>query len=381
MACLAKRQIPESGLFTAVHGMAILPRAGFLLSNAAMEPVTSKLRRSRLFAHLPDDAIASLIERPGVASGAAGDIVRARRGDLVVLLEGGLAMGNNDGGQHIAAFSVDDDAPDPAVLYTIPAAARVQLSRPSVYIVIDGQRLDDVISGRQETRSLATLDDGVRERVAALIKAAPFKQLSFEHLCRCAEAMQPQDVEAGEDVIAQGDNGDFFYVIEAGAAEVLRADAGHSPVSIATLGPGATFGEEALLKGEPRNATVRMTKAGRVLKIGRPDFDRLLKPELLREIAPAEAQLHLQQNKASLIDCRVEEEWELCRLKNARLIPMEEIRERARGLDKSREYIVYCRTGRRSRAAAFLLRQAGLNAHALSGGIAAWPYELEGAAL
>ena len=121
---------------------------------------------------------------------------------------------------------VDDDAPDPAILYTIPAAARVQLSRPSVYLVIDGQRLDDVLSGRHETKSLAALDDSVRERVASLIKAEPFKLLSFEHLCRCAEAMQPQDVDAGEDVIVQGDKGDFFYVIESGTAEVLRADAG-----------------------------------------------------------------------------------------------------------------------------------------------------------
>ena len=63
-----------------------------------------------------------------------------------------------------------------------------------------------------------------------------------------------------------------------------------------------------------------------------------------------------------LIDCRFEEEWELWRLKNARLVPLEEIRERSRGLDPKREYIVYCRTGRRSRAAAFLMRQAGLNA-------------------
>jgi CRP-like cAMP-binding protein len=360
--------------------MAILPRDDFLLSNAVMEPVTSKLKRTRLFAHLPDDAIARLIERPGVATGAAGDIVKARRGDLVVLLEGGLAMGSNDGGQHVAAFSVDDDAPDPAILYTIPAAARVQLSRPSVYLVIDGQRLDDVLSGRHETKSLAALDDSVRERVASLIKAEPFKQLSFEQLCRCAEAMQPQDLEAGEDVIVQGDKGDFFYVIESGAAEVLRGDAGRKAVCVATLGPGASFGEEALLKGEPRNATVRMTEAGRLLKIGRADFDRLLKAELLREIAPEDAQQHLQQNKASLIDCRYEEEWELWRLKNARLIPLQEIRERARGLDKSREYIVYCRTGRRSRAAAFLLRQAGLDAHSLKGGIAAWPYELEGVA-
>ena len=32
-----------------------------------------------------------------------------------------------------------------------------------------------------------------------------------------------------------------------------------------------------------------MTKAGRALKIGKADFDRLLKAELLREIAPEEA--------------------------------------------------------------------------------------------
>jgi rhodanese-related sulfurtransferase len=60
---------------------------------------------------------------------------------------------------------------------------------------------------------------------------------------------------------------------------------------------------------------------------------------------------------------------------------MDEIRERARGLDRGREYIVYCRSGRRSRAAAFLMRQAGLNALSLKGGIAQWPYELEGLAL
>jgi rhodanese-related sulfurtransferase len=351
-----------------------------------MEPVTSKLKRTRLFAHLSDEAIAGLIEQPGVTKGVAGDTVPARQGDLVVLLEGGLAMvssegGSNDGGQHMAAFSVDDDAPDPAILYTIPATAHVQLSRPSVYLVIDGKRLDDALSGRAESKSLAALDDSVRERVASLVKAEPFKQLSFEHLCRCAEAMRPQDVVAGEDVIVQGAKGDFFYVIQSGTAEVLRADAGRKAITVATLGPGAAFGEEALLKGEPRNATVRMTSAGTVLKIGKADFDRLLTTELLREIDPPEAQGLLAQNGASLIDCRFEEEWDLWRLKNARLIPLEEIRERSRGLDKERQYIVYCRTGRRSRAAAFLLRQAGLNALSLKGGIAGWPYELEGMAL
>ena len=346
-----------------------------------MEPVLSKLKRTRLFARLPDDAIARLIERPGVMTGRVGEAINARRGDLVVLLEGGLAMTSNDGGQHIAAFSVDDNAADPAVLYTIPTGARVLLSRPSTYLVIDGGRLDDLLSGRHESKGLATLDEDVRERVAGLIKSEPFKHLSFEQICRCAEAMQTQDVQAGEDVIVQGEGGEYFYVIETGAADVLRTEAGGSSATIARLGPGAAFGEEALIKGEPRNATVRMTQSGRLLTIAKTDFDRLLKSELLREIGSLEARDHLEQSKASLIDCRFEEEWELWRLKNARLIPLEEIRERAQGLDRSREYIVYCRTGRRSRAAAFLLRQAGINALSLKGGIAAWPYELEGTAL
>lgn len=345
-----------------------------------MEPVTSKLKRTRLFAHLPDEAIADLIEQPGLKKGDAGDKVSVRQGDLVVLLEGGLAMGSDNGGQHIAAFSVDEDAPDPAILYTIPAHARLQLSRPSVYLVVDGQRLDDVLSHRQESKSLATLDDGVRERIASLIKAAPFKQMSFEHLVRCAEAMQPQEVAAGEEVIAQGDPGDYFYVIESGSAEVVREEAGKQQ-KLATLAAGGSFGEEALLKGEPRNATVRMKTGGRILKLGKAEFDRFVKSQLLHEVGPADARRRVQQGNAALIDCRSEEEWELWRLANARLVPLEEVRERSRGLDKTREYIVYCRSGRRSRAAAFLMRQAGLNATSLEGGIAEWPYELEGSAL
>ncbi len=47
-------------------------------------------------------------------------------------------------------------------------------------------------------------------------------------------------------------------------------------------------------------------------------------------------------------------------------------------LDKSRSYIVYCRTGKRSRAAAFLMRQLGLTASVLRGGIAHWPFDYEG---
>ncbi|MDX2159167.1 MAG: cyclic nucleotide-binding domain-containing protein [Hyphomicrobiaceae bacterium] len=342
-----------------------------------MEPVTSKLRRTRLFANLPEDGLAELISEPGVRRGDLAEIVEAHPGDLVVLLEGGLHMTAKDGaGEHLAILSVNETAPEPAILYTIPAGAELRLTRFSTYLVIDGARLDSVIASAQEARSLAGLDDRVRERVAALIRSGPFKQLTFEQVVRCAETMQSWTVSAGEDVIVEGQAGDFFYVLESGQAEVVRRG-----IPVARLATGASFGEEALLQEVSRNATVRMVTDGRLLRLGKTDFDLLLKPELVNEVSPDQTLRLIERGATEIIDCRTEVEWELWRLPRARLMPLDQLRERARGLDKARDYIVYCRTGRRAIAGAFLMRQLGLKARVLEGGIAGWPYAVEGAPL
>lgn len=342
-----------------------------------MEPVTSKLKRTRLFANLPEEGLASLVEQPGVRSGDLAEVIEARPGDLVVLLEGGLHMTARDGsGEHLAILSVNETATEPAILYTIPAGAVVRLTRYSTYLVIEGARLDALVSATHEHQSLDALDDHVRERSAALIRSGPFKRLTFEQVVRCAEAMQTWRFEAGEDVILEGQPGDYFYVIEKGQAEVVR-----DGTPVARLGTGASFGEEALLQEQSRNATVRMVTAGQVLRLAKDDFDRLLRPELVAEMAPETALALIERAAAEIVDCRSDAEWELWRLPRARLIPLEQLRDRARGLDKSRTYIVYCRTGRRSSAAVFLMRQLGLQAHVLKGGISDWPFAIEGAPL
>lgn len=348
-----------------------------------MNAIIAKLKRTRLFANVPEDHLIGLIEKPGITSGKVGDTIKVKAGDLVVVLEGGLVMTSADGGDHLAAFVVEEKAKDPAILYTIPSGAHLELTHKSLYLVIDGDRLDAAMSGAQEAKSVATLDDAVRERVALLLKSAPFKELTFEHICRCAAAMTSVAAKAGTDIVTQGAPGDFFYVIEQGQAEVWRKGEEKGAVSqlVAKLGSGAPFGEEALLQDDKRNATVRMATDGRLLRLAKADFDKLLKSRLVQEVGAEEVSKKLGRRAADLIDCRYEAEWELWRIPNSRLMPLDDIRERARGLDKEREYIVYCRTGRRSRAASFLMRQMGLKAVSLKGGIAAWPHELEGGVL
>jgi hypothetical protein len=110
-------------------------------------------------------------------------------------------------------------------------------------------------------------------------------------------------------VIREGDPADFYYVVCAGRAEVLTQE--HPdvpPVQIAQKGPGEGFGEEALLSGAPRNATVRMLTDGVVRRLGAADFDGLLKQSVVVHLTPADAVARVQGANGVWLDVRHPEE-------------------------------------------------------------------------
>ena len=71
------------------------------------------------------------------------------------------------------------------------------------------------------------------------------------------------------------------------------------------------------------------------------------------------------------IDVRFAAEYQSDGYPGAINIPLDDIRQASAALDPAKEYIVYCQTGRRSSAAAFLLSQRGFNAVLLDGGMRA----------
>lgn len=102
---------------------------------------------------------------------------------------------------------------------------------------------------------LRGLDHAVGERdqdVRLLQRVPMLRVLPLPSIEQLARALQPVAVPAGEQVFAQGDLGELYYVIEAGEVEVV----GDGRV-VAALGPGEGFGEIALLRRSPRTATVR----------------------------------------------------------------------------------------------------------------------------
>jgi phage shock protein E len=100
------------------------------------------------------------------------------------------------------------------------------------------------------------------------------------------------------------------------------------------------------------------------------------------EVSPAEA-VELIEAGAELIDVRRPYEFEGGRIAGARNIEMNELAQRAEELPRDRPVLLYCRGGNRSGMAAEALRQAGFDAHHITGGLEAWeadgrPLEPEG---
>lgn len=100
-----------------------------------------------------------------------------------------------------------------------------------------------------------------------LAKVKLFKRLPKDQHSLLQQICVPLDFPSGHVLIKQGDSGNEFYVIVTGKVSVT-IDAS----KVADLGVGDYFGEIALLRAEPRNATITATTKLSVLKITREKF-------------------------------------------------------------------------------------------------------------
>lgn len=202
----------------------------------------------------------------------------------------------------------------------------------------------------------------------SLVSSA-FANVPSANIPKLMGSFERMDVARGDQIIAQGDEGDYYYLIERGRCRVTR-EIGGAPAEIAELSDGDAFGEDALVSAAKRNATVTMKTDGVLWRLAKADFFTLLQEPLLHRVTFAEVNAGGIPNPVWL-DTRFPVEFRQNGIPGAINIPLNEIRDASAVLDKKREYIVYCQTGRRSSAAAFLLSQRGIRAHLLEGGLSA----------
>jgi len=331
-----------------------------------------------MYSRLPPDHLAALLAHSPRRRARSGEWLsdpEAGLRDPLVLLAGELEVRRSwtgaDGEIRTQAWRLAPNADGPGFsLLGAGGGTQVRALTDADFIVIPGDELDQMLGwshlggNRLPLRHLKV-----------------FHEVPLENIQQAFERMVERPVAEGETIVTQGEPGDSYYIILSGQAEVWVTDPlTDETTRAAVLCDADAFGEEALLLEGSRTATVKMISPGRLLALAKGDFDELLKPRMVAEVDAAAAHEMLQRGQAKLLDCRYEMEYDESHIPGALLVPLDRLRrEGVFALDPEPLHIVYCRSGRRSKAAAFLLRERGIRALSLRGGIQNWPYELAGA--
>jgi CRP-like cAMP-binding protein len=243
------------------------------------------------------------------------------------------------------------------------------------YISIDSEMLDVLLTWDQTgTYEVSEISSQQAEAdsddwMTVLLQAKVFHRIPPANIQALFMRMERINCKAGDVIIKQGDEGDYFYVITRGKCVVTReTPLNREGIRLAELGPGESFGEESLVSSTRRNATVAMLTDGSLMRLSKADFDVLLNEPLLRKVGLEEAR-QLVAGGARWLDVRLPSEFENFHIDDAINIPLYFIRMKLRSLDPATTYVVVCDTGRRSSAGTFLLIERGFEACCLRGGL------------
>lgn len=243
------------------------------------------------------------------------------------------------------------------------------------YLAIDSDMLDVLITwdqtGQYEVGELRTGAESGDDWMTMLLQTRAFDRIPPANLQAVFMRMQRMNYLAGDVVLRQGDEGDYFYVIVEGRCVVSReTPLNRDGIKLAELGKGETFGEEALISGARRNATVTMLTDGALMRLGKEDFNTLLNEPMLQWVDREQAR-RIVAGGGTWLDVRLPSEYEHWHIDPSLNVPLYFVRLKLKTLDTSIPYVVVCDNGRRSSAAAYVLSERGFDAYVLTGGIGA----------
>ncbi len=230
---------------------------------------------------------------------------------------------------------------------------------------LSGIQVDEITPASGDAEEDTTEGDWMTR----ILQSKAFLQVPPANIHALFMKVQEMPVKKGETIIKQGDDGDNYYIIKRGKCKISRTTKTGSEVVLANLSDGDAFGEEALLSETKRNANVTMTSDGALMRLSKQDFDQLLKEPMLNWIEPKEADALIKSGDGTFVDVRLDSEHKNNGLPGSINIPLFMLRLKAEALDPAKKYVLYCDSGRRSSAGAFILSERGIKTFCLKGGL------------
>ena len=243
----------------------------------------------------------------------------------------------------------------------------------SILMKVDSEHVNRSLAWSQITQYLFTelsLDrnyDEDFEWIQTVLNSNLFLKAPPINVEQVLHRLTPMVVYQDEVVIRQGEIGDCCYFVKEGNAEVIQHDdSTGEAVTLAIIGPGRCFGEDALVYEASRNATIKMKSDGVLMRLEKSDFLLLLAEPEVAQIG--KKQLQTMTKTPIYVDIRTEDEYDSGHISMSINIPLNILSLKKRLLSKDLLYLIYCDTGSRSKAAAYFLVKEGYNVRYLTGG-------------
>ncbi len=320
------------------------------------------------------------------------EVLRYRRGDIlfkegdrdaysIYLLEGRLELRSGGqvvqrltGGSAAAAHPIAQLQPRKMTARAETEVSVMRVARDLIDRLLTADSAGSYCSVQVNELESGDEDDG--DWMTRMLQSKLFSHLPASNIHRIFSLFEEVDVREGDVVVQQGAPGDYYFIIAQGRCEVMRSAGPNAPgYRLALIGPGDAFGEEALVAGSNRNASVRMLCDGQLVRLPKEAFVELIQKPLLSGVTYKEGEAILATKPAVWLDVRFPEEHERDGIQGSVNYPLNTLRMHSGRLDAALTYVVYCDTGTRSAVAAFLLAERGFDVHYLEGGL--MRYELQ----
>lgn len=235
------------------------------------ERLSETLSKSFLFSELEKsdmDLILSAMKEQNFESGKK-VINEGDDGDYLFVIEkGNLDCIKNINGEDkvVKTCSSGDVFGELALLYNCPRAANVVAKDTCVCWQLDRETFNHIVKDAAVKR---------RNKYDAFLKSVTLiSSLEAYERSQIADALKAETFQKGHKVVTQGEPGDKFYIIEEGTLFATKDEK-----RVMDYKAGDYFGELALLKNQPRAASVVVeSDSAKVLSMSRLSFTKMLGP-------------------------------------------------------------------------------------------------------
>ncbi|MCK5881854.1 MAG: cyclic nucleotide-binding domain-containing protein, partial [Sinobacterium sp.] len=258
--------------------------------------------------------------------------------------------------REISSSDVDAKLP---ISHIFPRRSTVSASSDAQVLKVPSELLEKMLCWGQVARCLlaevakdADYEEGYLW-IKRLFQSRLFYKVPPTNILGVLNSFIALNVNAGDRVIEEGDEGSCCYLIKSGEADVFL---GGNNEPVATLNVGSVFGEDALVNNMPRNASVVMRSDGILMKLEKQAFYELLKQPMVTAIAAASVEGLLIKG-TQLIDVRTQAEFDSGHHVKAMNLPLSLSYLKSALLDREKQYIAYSGSEDRAKTGAFLLSQ------------------------